>query len=173
MTNGERFLVGIAIAVLIVVIAVLGFRSIKKNMTETYSNIPDETNSSIFNKYEDNQTSDVSNEINQNTIANNIENTTVENTVKEEKKVAEEQVTGKEEEETAKEVENTKSTSKQITESKALDLVKKTWGNDDSVYYTIANKDDQNYYVSVNDSSSTSVLAWYSVNIQTGEVKEN
>lgn len=173
MTNGERLLVGFAITVLIVICAVIGFKTIKNNMKETYSNIPDETNSSIFNKYENNQTSDVSNEIEENKIVDNNEKTEVENTVKEEKKVVKEQVTGKEEEETAKEVENTKSSSKQITESKALDLVKKTWGNDDSVYYTIANKDDQNYYVSVNDNSSTSVLAWYAVNIITGEVKEN
>lgn len=173
MTNGEKFLVGIAIVVLLVICAVIGFKKIKNNMEETYSNIPDETNSSVFDKYENTAKNDVSNTIDENATANNTENITVENTVKEEKKVVEEQVTGKEEEETAKEVENNKSSSKQITESKAIDLVKKTWGNDETVYFTIASKDDQNYYVSVNDSSSTSVLAWYSVNIETGEVQEN
>ena len=60
-----------------------------------------------------------------------------------------------------------------ITEKKAIELVKKSWGEDDNIYCVVANKDDNNYYISVNDSSTTSVLAWYTVDIKTGKVSEN
>lgn len=57
-------------------------------------------------------------------------------------------------------------------DEKAIQIVKKKWGNDDSVYFNIQTIDAAgNYVVSVNDKESTSVLEWYTVNVKTGECK--
>ena len=71
---------------------------------------------------------------------------------------------GEEEGKKYKEPENT-------TDEKVVDLVKKEWGNDTSVTFTIEKKNGSKYRVAVRDSSTT-VLAWYEVNIDTWEVNE-
>lgn len=63
-------------------------------------------------------------------------------------------------------------TSNTSNEEKALKLAKEKWGEDISVYFTVANKNGNTYNISVNSSETTQVLAWYSVNIETGEVEE-
>ena len=75
------------------------------------------------------------------------------------------EVVGREERETEK-IEKT-------DDEKAIELAKNKWGaNDNTVTYSIATKNSSDeYIVSVSDSKTT-VLAWYSVNISTGEVIE-
>ena len=56
-------------------------------------------------------------------------------------------------------------------EEKAIELVKKEWGEDSSVYFDLAGvTSDGKYRVSVN--KDTKVLAWYIVDIETATVTQ-
>ena len=57
------------------------------------------------------------------------------------------------------------------TDEKVVDLVKNEWGKDESVTFSIEKKNGKKYRVAVRNSSTT-VLAWYEVNIETWEVSE-
>ncbi len=57
-------------------------------------------------------------------------------------------------------------------ESKAIDLVKKHRGKESDVYYTIDGKKGDIYSVVVRNEKTTAAIMFYSVNITTGEVKE-
>ena len=60
----------------------------------------------------------------------------------------------------------------QTEEERVIELVKQTYGTDQGVSFSIANKDGNIYYVSVNDVNTTAVLAWYSVDISTNTVTQ-
>ena len=60
----------------------------------------------------------------------------------------------------------------QTEEEKVMGLVKNEYGTDQGVTFNIANKDGNIYYVSVNDETTTAVLAWYSVDISTNTVTQ-
>ena len=60
----------------------------------------------------------------------------------------------------------------QTMEEKVIELVKNQYGTDQGVSFNIANVDGNMYYVSVNDTATTAVLAWYSVDISTNTVTE-
>jgi len=60
---------------------------------------------------------------------------------------------------------------KMTTDEKVIDLVKKEWGEDDSVTVNIEKKNGNKYRVAVRDTSTT-VLQWYEVDIETWEVSE-
>lgn len=60
----------------------------------------------------------------------------------------------------------------QTVEEKVIELVKNQYGTDQGVSFNIANVDGNMYYVSVNDTATTAVLAWYSVDISTNTVTE-
>lgn len=71
-----------------------------------------------------------------------------------------------------KEEVSTEKTTGESNEEKAINAVKKAWGSEDGVYFASMGIDAKGrYIVSVNDSSTSSVYAWYNVNIQTGEVE--
>lgn len=72
---------------------------------------------------------------------------------------------GIEEEESAKE-ENTEKT----TDERAIELAKETWGEDDSVTFSIERKDGNVYYIAV--SSNATTISWYQVNTDTWEISE-
>ena len=97
---------------------------------------------------------------------NNVsENITVEEPVVQNVPDTGSQIIGKEEAETASE--NVGLTE----EEKAIELVKEKWGaQDTSVAYAVANRDGNIYMISVTNKETTAVLAWYQVNMQTGEV---
>ena len=59
----------------------------------------------------------------------------------------------------------------QSNDEKAIDLVKKEWGNDDTVTFSIEKKDGAKYRIAVRNSSTT-VLQWYEVDIETWQVSE-
>ena len=59
----------------------------------------------------------------------------------------------------------------QSKDEKVIDLVKKEWGQDDSVTFSIEKKNGSKYRVAVRDNSTT-VLAWYEVDTETWEVSE-
>ena len=60
----------------------------------------------------------------------------------------------------------------QTVEEKVIELVKNQYGTDQGVSFNIANKDGNIYYVSVNDTATTAVLTWYSVDISTNTVTQ-
>ena len=57
---------------------------------------------------------------------------------------------------------------------KAIDIVKKDWGADSTVYFAQdGQKESGEYIICVRDTETTSAKAWYTVNVQTGTfVKE-
>ncbi len=57
---------------------------------------------------------------------------------------------------------------------KAIDIVKKDWGADNTVYYAQDGQiESGEYVICVRDNETTSAKAWYTVNVQTGTfVKE-
>lgn len=58
-------------------------------------------------------------------------------------------------------------------EQKVVELAKKKWGeNDNSVSFNIVNREGHIFKVSVNNKATTAVLAWYTVNLATGEVTQ-
>lgn len=60
----------------------------------------------------------------------------------------------------------------QTNEEKAINAVKKAWGSEQGVYFASMGIDaNGRYIVSVNDSATSAVYGWYSVDIDTGEVK--
>ena len=57
------------------------------------------------------------------------------------------------------------------TDEKVIALVKKEWGNDKSVNVTIEKKNGTKYRAAVRDTSTT-VLQWYEIDIETWEISE-
>ena len=92
-----------------------------------------------------------------------IEDEKTEDTVEEPQKQPEDYV-GEEENNSPKET-------TQSNDEKAIDLVKKEWGNDDTVTFSIEKKDGAKYRIAVRNSSTT-VLQWYEVDIETWQVSE-
>ena len=106
-----------------------------------------------------------------NTIITNETNTT-NNTVVEENDEVEnttnqsnDDYIGIEEEESAKE-ENTEKT----TDERAIELARETWGEDDSVTFSIERKDGNLYYIAVRSNATT--ISWYQINTVTWEISE-
>lgn len=90
-----------------------------------------------------------------------------ENPVNDEEPVEEKQEPVGEEE---KDTQNTQDTAKSI-EEKVINLAKKEWGNDDSVTFSIVDKNGSKYRVAVR-GSETETLTWYEVNTETWEISE-
>ena len=110
-----------------------------------------------------------------NTTNNNTQKNEIEETKKEENKVEEEikenntttesntqntEIKGKEEADTQNEKENESSKKEQ-----ALDLVKKEWGEDNTVYYTIDSASGNIYNISVRSKATTEALIEYEVDV--------
>ncbi len=120
----------------------------------------------IINEIDLNETMQNNAEIENETNTENIVNETVTPTI--EPNVTEEEINsdyvGTEEQESTN--------SEQTEEEKVIELVKNQYGTDQGVSFNIANKDGNIYYVSVNDTATTAVLAWYSVDISTNTVTQ-
>ena len=85
-----------------------------------------------------------------------------ENIIKEEET---EEYVGEEEQETQKE-----ETTPQNKDEKAIDLVKKEWGEDDTVTFNIEEKNGSKYYVAVKKDAT--VISWYEVDTENWEINE-
>lgn len=104
-----------------------------------------------------------------NTDTNNMENTEQENDVVNEEINNTENVNNEEEQQNEKP--STGDNANNSNEEKAIELVKKEWGEDDSVYFDLAGvTSDGKYRVSVN--RDTKVLAWYIVDIENETVTQ-
>ena len=62
--------------------------------------------------------------------------------------------------------------SEQTEEEKVIELVRNEYGTNEGVNFTIANKEGNIYHVSVIDSNTTAVLAWYNVDIESNTVTQ-
>ena len=85
-----------------------------------------------------------------------------ENIIKEEET---EEYVGEEEQETQKEERTT-----QNKDEKAIDLVKKEWGEDDTVTFNVEEKNGSKYYVAVKKDAT--VISWYEVDTENWEINE-
>ena len=142
----------IYIVVIIIVIAagvIIGV-NIKDNTKETSSrnvtNTNDGNNKVIVNQTINHKENNIENEIEQNTEDNNIAETPV--------------------------ADEEKFTPKTDLE-KAMDIVKKDWGEDSSVYFAQDGQTQSGeYIICVRDTQTTNALAWYTVNTETGEFEK-
>lgn len=78
--------------------------------------------------------------------------------------------TEKEPEFVGEEENNTNEDTSQSKDEKAINLVKKEYGNDDAVTYSIEQKNGIKYYVAVKGSDTETI--WYEVDTETWEVSE-
>ena len=60
--------------------------------------------------------------------------------------------------------------SAQNIDEKAIQLAKKEWGNDDTVIFSIVDKNDSKYRISV--TKEATVLKWYEIDTKTWEISE-
>ena len=111
-------------------------------------------------------------------IVNNEITTNVNKTVKASSNVKENKIEKTDEKKIeTQEIENNGETKKeevenQTNEEKAINAVKRAWGSEQGVYFASMGIDaNGRYIVSVNDSATSVVYGWYSVDIDTGEVK--
>lgn len=90
-----------------------------------------------------------------------IENTEIEEEIKNEEYI------GEEEQET-----NEKDTVSKIqnNDEKAIDLARKEWGEDSSVTFNIEEKDGTKYYVAVKQDAT--VIGWYEIDTDNWKIKE-
>lgn len=136
----------------------------------------------IENVGEVQETAEQNTSVNQNlatsTETENAENENEEQNITQENTSEQNQIKGEEEKEQEQTEENTANTSnaEETTENKnlsAIDLAKKQWGEDDSVYYTIDHQSNEIYTISVRSKSTTEQLAEYEVDVneQTAVIK--
>ena len=148
-----------SIIALIIVSVIVGIQIKKLNEIENVGEVQDtaKQNTSV------NQNLATSNET-ENT-GNEEQNITQENTSEQN------QIKGEEEKEQEPTEENTANTSntEEMAENNnlsAIDLAKKQWGEDDSVYYTIDHQSNEIYTISVRSKSTTEQLAEYEVDVK-------
>ena len=127
---------------------------------------------SIINSFKSDDTgAEALNETQINGIVNNIETNNIENTEQENNVVNEEVNNTENTNNTAQGNSQTSDNANNSNEEKAIELVKKEWGEDSSVYFDLAGvTSDGKYRVSVN--KDTKVLAWYIVDIETETVTQ-
>ena len=122
----------------------------------------------IYSKYKFKYSGYSKNEVKQENTAQDDENKVVEEPKKTEKKEpdTEQKKVTQGEEETSSNKENTEN-----TQEKAIELVKKEWGEDSTVYYTVDNNQNNIYTISVRSKSTTETVAEYEVDIKNKQVK--
>lgn len=161
MVNKKAVIICSIIA-LIVVGAIVGFK------IRQFKNIQYVASNSISNTTKTNTSSNTTNnqKNNENTVeeentTNEIQNSLEENTTKAENE--QNQAKGEEESE---ENNNTDTNADENPDEIALNLVKKEWGEDNTVYYTIDTKSGNKYIISVRSKSTTAQLAEYEADIK-------
>lgn len=151
--------------ILILLIIVVAFVMIWFAYKIINLNNSSETNANVVNNVTNIQSSEEKNNIPEN---------------KEENKTKNENVNEEKSEENEKnnttsnnlEKNNTEKIEGNTNEEKAINIVKKNWGNEEGVYFSTMGIDaNGRYIVTVNNSSTTYIYAWYAVNIETGEVE--
>lgn len=135
--------IAIALAIGVILAIILINKPKKENVKPTSSNL-------------------VKNEIrNQISNENEMDNSIVENNVIEENKVQEEIIVDEQQE-----VQIDKIEKEEDNKQKAINIAKKDWGEDKTVYFTFEQIDDNgNYIVYVRESNTTRDICWYTIDI--------
>lgn len=143
--------IGICVVILIIVIVICGMLFLKQEK---------EHNSILHNTELQNEGMEKQiNEIPHEATENFLENTTVNETEKNEI--------------SQNEIENTTSSetfeeNPQTAEQKAIAIAKKDWGNDANIEFSVDGMDEKgNYIVAVRNSETTQALAFYTINVTT------
>lgn len=154
MANKKIVLV-ISIIAIIAVLIIVAFKIKSLKVTYTFEEVSVEANEFKKDETKKEENSIQSNEIeDQNSISNEENNLQGNKQSKDENKDQNEEDTGENKE------------SQESRESKAIDLAKKEWGEDDSVYYTIDRIVGDKYDICVRSKSTTESLAEYEVDIE-------
>ena len=137
-------LIIIVIILMLVAIVIFASTGIRNTENNSVSGKETKTNNEVKN-------TEVQNEQEQNIIENIIENTTENENI----------------------VENVESTetfeeSPKTAKEKALDIVKKDWGEGANIEFTVDGIEGNNYIVTVRNSQTTEALAFYTVNTNDG-----
>lgn len=142
----KKTIVFIIIAILVIAMGIIVGIKLKPEKTEQVSS------DNVGNKEQINQTENMVDVITKNEISNDeISNTDTDlnNTVDEEEKEPKTDL------------------------EKAIYIVKKDWGQDDTVYFAEDGQTaDGEYIICVRDKNTTNALLWYTVNIETGEFEK-
>ena len=77
---------------------------------------------------------------------------------------------GEEDKESQEQVKEEQKESKQTDDEKAIELAKIEWGEDDTVSFSVENKEDTKIYVSVNQNGA--VIQWYVINTSDWTIKK-
>lgn len=155
MVNKKIVIISSIVALIIVgTIVGLKIQKFKTNENINY----EQTNSAqnIVNNTESN------NEIKENT---NTQNEVSSNIIEQNQIKGEEEIKSNNSEEKTNNTSNNEIENEENTDEIAINLVKKQWGKDDTVYYTIDNQKNDTYTISVRSKSTTEQLAEYDVNI--------
>ena len=159
--------------ILILLIIVVAFVMIWFAYKIINSNNSSETNANVVNNVTNIKSSEEKNNIPENKEENKIEND-------EENKTKNENVNEEKSEENEKnnttsnnlEKNNTVKIEGNTNEEKAINIVKKNWGNEEGVYFSTMGIDaNGKYIISVNDSATSAVKAWCYVDVDKGQIE--
>lgn len=159
MSNKNKIIIGILVVVGFLVIF-KGLLDVSKRIKEEKGGHKTNTVNTLFTEY-------VENKVIENEIVE--ENVIIEDEVKEKTKkgTVNEEVVGREEQES-----NQESNTELEDEKQAIELAKEEWGiSVDSYYYDVKLKEDKIYEVTVRSKSTTEAIIVYTVNLKTGTVE--
>lgn len=135
-----------AIALVLVVILGVSFAKLLSGSIETRPTASNRVENKNSNKDVNNQVKNETNKAVENKVSNEVNNISNSNVTDEPK------------------VEKPKTDLE-----KAIEIVEKDWGTDNTVYYAQDGQNDNGeYIICVRDKETTSAKAWYTVNVQTG-----
>lgn len=148
-TKVIMFILVIAVVALALFFIFQANRKVSENM-ENRENMNNQTNTTIGNE-------------NTNQTVENVENT--ENTAN----TLEENTSTPEENESSEEVSGSEESNITDPKTKAIEIVKEDWGEDDSVYFSYDGVNSEGkHIVGVRNKSDTTIRYWYDVDINTG-----
>ena len=154
----KKRIIAICIAVILLIITtklIVKLINIKNNKEREVANTNE---NSIQSNIVENNT------IENNMIENDEENEITDNTVIEKEKEPSENNTSIGEEEITK----TEIEKEENNQEKAMELVKRDWGEDNSVYFSFEGIENGKYIISVREESTTRTINTYAVNVEAG-----
>lgn len=164
MDGITKLLIVLAIIIAILVFAGIGYLVIdsdRQDINDNYNEIIEDSNTIDENEIDEEEI-DEEEQVEENTVVEEVSEDPEAN-----KRGVQQQVTGREEQQTGIQA------NQKTDDQKVIEMAKKKWGeNDNNVSFNIVNREGHIFKVSVNNKSTTAVLAWYTVNLSTGEVTQ-
>lgn len=144
------------ICVVIAIILIVSGCLVAKKIIDNKKTI--ETSTKNNNVSENNTINKIENEI-KNEVANNAVQNNVDPNGQEENN------------QTEPEEKDVNKTEEKKAEEKAIEIAKKDWGSDNSVYFSYEYKDNKGrYIISVREKTTTKATYWYTVDVETGKI---